>query len=251
MGYIGAMGAKRGTNPPLDRLRPVLETIPLLTGLGDDDVQRIGAVARMHRYDAGAVIIDRGDPAGALYAIAQGRLKVVRPRPGGRDATLVILGPGEVFGEIAMFSDNADGRSARVTALKESVVMTIDGPTFMDIAESSRILSRRLLTLLANRLRDTNMHFDDMTSLEVPHRLAKKLLLLAERFGMSTGDGIGITLKLSQQELGDLVDTTRQTVNRHLRAWTEAGVIRTEDGQLIIVDLEGLRERAGQPVDDS
>jgi len=238
------MGGKRAPNSPIDRLRPVLETIPLFTGLGDEDVSRIGEAARMQRYDANAVIIERGDPADALYAIAQGRLKVVRPRPGGRDATLVILGPGEVFGEIAMFSDNADGRSARVTALKESVVMTIDGRTFMDIVERSRVLSQRLLTLLANRLRDTNVHFDDMTSLEVPHRLAKKLLLLAERFGVSTDDGIGITLKLSQQELGDLVDTTRQTVNRHLRAWTEAGVIRTDAGQLVIVDPDALRERA-------
>lgn len=238
------MAGKTAPNSPIDRLRPVLETIPLFTGLGDEDVARISEAARMQRYDANAVIIERGDPADALYAIAQGRLKVVRPRPGGRDATLVILGPGEVFGEIAMFSDNAVGRSARVSALKESVVMTIDGPTFMNIVERSQVLSSRLLTLLANRLRDTNVHFDDMTSLEVPHRLAKKLLLLAERFGVTTDDGIGITLKLSQQELGDLVDTTRQTVNRHLRAWTEAGVIRTDAGQLVIIDPEGLRERA-------
>jgi CRP-like cAMP-binding protein len=97
---------------------------------------------------------------------------------------------------------------------------------------------------MAARLQNTIAHFDATTSLEVPARLARKLLLLAKDFGVREGKRIVLTLKLSQRELGDLVDSSRQTVNRELRRWREEGVVGSEDGRLVVLDIERLRAEA-------
>lgn len=224
---------------PNDRVRAVLQTIPLLTKLGEKDELRIAACARMQRVAAGEIIVERGDPPGALFAVATGKLKVGAPRHGARDATLHILGPGDVFGEVALFQPG--GRTARVTAIEESVLMVIDHRDFLDLLSSSAELSRRMLSLLAERLNHTIQHFDATTSLDAPRRLAKKILLLAEHFGAPGRKGVALTLKLSQAELGELADSTRQTVNRLLRAWHDAGILETEDGRLVVLDTNALR----------
>jgi CRP-like cAMP-binding protein len=206
-------------------------------------MQRIAGAARMQGVAAGNVVIERGDPPQAVFAVATGKLKVVAPRSAGRDATLHILGPGDVFGEVALF--HAEGRTARVTAIEDSVLLVVDRRDFMDLLARSSELSARMLSLMAARLGNTIAHFDATTSLGVPARLARKLLLLAKDFGVREGNGIALTLKLSQSELGDLVDSSRQTVNRELRRWHDEGVLGTENGRLVVLDLERLRAEAG------
>jgi CRP-like cAMP-binding protein len=229
--------------PPPNRIRGVLAAIPLLSGLAEPDMQRIAACARTQRVPAGQVVLERGDPPEALFALAAGKLKVVAPRSAGRNATLHILGPGDIFGEVALFQ--TDGRTARVTAIEESVLLVIDRRDFMDLLARSTELSSRMLALMASRLRNTIAHFDATTSLDVPARLARKLLLLAKDFGVAEGQRVVLSLRLSQSELGDLVDSSRQTVNRELRRWHDEGILATEDGRLVVLDMKRLREAAG------
>lgn len=223
----------------VDRFRPILEGIPLLSGLAERDVERIVRGARTQRVEPGHVVIERGDPPDAVFAVATGRLKVVAPRSDGRDATLHILGPGDVFGEVAIL--HAQGRTARVTALEESVLLIVDRRAFTDLLASSSDFAQRLLALLASRLRDTIEHFDATTSLELPERLARKLLLLGDHFGRASPAGVELGIRLSQRELGDLVDATRQSVNRLLRQWTAEGLVAQREGRLWLLDPEGLR----------
>jgi CRP-like cAMP-binding protein len=237
-----SMKEPRRSSPP-NRIRGALAAIPLLSGLPEVDLQRVAGAARMQRVPAGHVIIDRGDPPEAVFAVATGKLKVVAPRSVGRDATLHILGPGDVFGEVALF--HPDGRTARVTAIEESVLVVVDRRDFMDLLARSTELSARMLTLMAARLKNTIAHFDTTTSLDVPARLARKLLLLAKDFGVREGKRITITLKLSQSDLGDLVDSSRQTVNRELRRWHDEGILGTENGHLVVLDLARLEREAG------
>jgi CRP-like cAMP-binding protein len=236
------MKEPRRPSPP-NRIRGALAAIPLLSGLPEVEMRRMAGAARMQRVPAGSVIIERGDPPQAVFAVATGKLKVVAPRSAGRDATLHILGPGDVFGEVALF--HADGRTARVTAIEESVLLVVDRRDFLDLLARSSELSARMLSLMAARLRNTIAHFDATTSLGVPARLARKLLLLAKDFGVREGKGIALTLKLSQSELGDLVGSSRQTVNRELRKWHDEGVLSTQNGRLVVLDLERLRAEAG------
>ena len=132
-----------------------------------------------------------------------------------------------------------------MTAIEESVLVAIDRRDFMDLlARSTGFLWGRMLTLLAARLRNTIAHFEATTSLDVPARLARKLLILAKDFGERDGKRVTLTVRLSQSELGDLVDSSRQSVNRELRRWHDEGVLGTEDGRLVVLDMERLRAEA-------
>lgn len=226
-----------------ERLGPVLETIPLFSGLPPEDRQRVLSAARMQRYGAGEVIFEQGDPPDRLFAVATGRLKVVAPRQGGRDATLNILGPGDVFGELSMLDEGT--RTARVSALSESVLLVLGRADFMDLYRRSRTVADRITATLVGRLRSTVTHFEDTTALEVSARLAKKLLSLGEQYGQRDAEGaLRLTLQLSQRDLGDLIDATRQTVNRLLRAWTADGVLRDDDDGLVLLDEAALQRVA-------
>jgi CRP/FNR family transcriptional regulator, cyclic AMP receptor protein len=242
---FGAAMSDRPRSTSVSRLQPVVAAIPLFGALEAREQQRLCEGARTQRVVPGEVIVERGGPPEALYAVATGKLKVVAPRDGGRDATLRILGPGDVFGEVAFFQP--EGRTARVTALEESVVLVVERRVFLDLIARSPLLCQRLLALMATRLQDTIAHFDATTSLDVSRRLARTLLLLLEHFGAPAGDGVGLELELSQRDLGDLIDSTRQTVNRQLRVFASAGILRNDGGHLVVLDVDALRRAAEPP----
>jgi CRP/FNR family transcriptional regulator len=176
--------------------------------------------------------------------VRRGKLKVVAPRPAGRDATLHILGPGDVFGEVALFQEH--GRTARVTALEDAQLIVLDRRDFMQLVQRSGELASRVLTLMARRLHDTIAQLDALTSLDVPQRLSRRLLSLAELFGVQAPEGhVRLMLSLSQSELAELVDSSRQTVNRLLNQWRDQQLLRMEDGHLVLLDLAALRALSG------
>ncbi|MDD9939149.1 MAG: Crp/Fnr family transcriptional regulator [Myxococcales bacterium] len=221
-----------------------MQAIPFFAGLEEDDYRRLHGSARTRRCESGEVVIEQGDPPEAVYAVSTGRFKVVAPREGGRDATLQILGPGDVFGELAMLDEGV--RSARVTALEESVLVVVERRGFLDLHRRSRTIADRLLALVVARFRSSVEHFENTTSLDVSQRLAKRLLALAERHGELAQDGsLRMPLPRSPRDLVDLIDDTRQSVNRVLRAWAEEGLVREQDGTLRLLDPRTLRDRAG------
>ena len=198
--------------------------------------------ARMSRHRRGAVVVERHQDAHAVYAVVSGKLKVVSPRKDGRNATLVILGPGEMFGELAVLSPGR--RSARVVAVEESLLVVISGAALLLAVERSPPLALGMLQMLAGRLRQMAAHFDDVTTLDVAPRLARKLLWLAQRFGQPGAGGVGVAVRLSQTDLAELAETSRQSVNRCLQAWKACGWLQVNGGRLVVRDLEALHALA-------
>src|SRR5687767_5813561 len=130
-----------------ERMRRALAVVPLFAELDDAARRELARCARLQTVAAGEVVIERGEPAQSLFAIQRGKLKVVAPRQGGRDATLHILGPGDVFGEVALFQEQ--GRTARVTALEPATLIVLDRRDFMQLIARSGELASRVLTLMA------------------------------------------------------------------------------------------------------
>jgi CRP-like cAMP-binding protein len=226
-----------------ERIQGALAKVPLFAELEATARTELARCARLQEVQADQIVIERGDAAHALFAIVQGKLKVVAPRPGGRDAVLHILGHGDVFGEVALFQER--GRTARVVALEPGILLVLDRRDVMRLIAQSGELAARVLALMARRLSDTIAHFDATTSLEVPQRLALKLLSLCELFGERQSDGsTRMMLTLSQSELAELVDCSRQTVNRLLCEWRDRGILAVEDGRLTLRDAVALRALA-------
>lgn len=223
----------------------LLRKAQLFSGLGDPEIASIAALAQRKRYDTRELVVQQGDPGGELFLIVHGHLKVVSAGADGRDTALGIMGPGEVFGEIPLLDGGP--RSATVAALEPCEVLLIRREPLLRLLETSPKISIALLRVLAMRLRRLTERSEDLAFLRVGERLAKRIVGLADEYGQQQPDGsIKITIKLSQQEIGDLVNATRESANKHIKAWEDEGLVSQDHGHLVIRDLQRLRARGGE-----
>src|SRR6478735_3416857 len=234
----------------LEKQLQLLRSISLFEGLTPEQLAKVASLAQVRSYPGRAVIVSQGEPADALFAIMRGRLKVAASGPDGRDTVLGIMAEGEVFGEVALLDGGA--RSATCTAIEPCELLAIERDQFMELLEQSPGIAVKLLHVLSSRLRRLSQRSEDAAFLDVPSRLARSLLDLAARFGERSQppeSSIRIGLKLSQQELGDLVGATRESVNKHLGDWTRQGIMKLEAGRMIISDIDRVR-RLARVIDD-
>jgi CRP/FNR family transcriptional regulator len=223
-----------------------LARLDVFAALNDAERVAVAELAQLRRYGKGRTLVTQGAEAEATYGIVTGRLRVSLSRADGSEATLTILGPGELFGELGLFQDGS--RSARVTALEDVCVLSIGKADLLRTLERSAAGSLALCRLLASRVRQLARHFEEVTAMPVEQRLARKLVFLAERWGAPTSAGLGIGLKLSQQELAELADTSRQTANKCFTKWRKAGILATASGKLVIRDRRRLERYANGAV---
>jgi CRP-like cAMP-binding protein len=222
-----------------------LASIPLFAELSAEQLATIAGLTQVRSYAGRVVVVNQGEPARALFGIVRGRLKVASSGPDGRDTVLGIMAEGEVFGEVALLDGGL--RSATCTAIEPCELLVLERDQFMALLEQSPGIAVKLLHVLAGRLRRLSQRSEDAAFLDVPSRLARSLLDLASRFGESVrppSKEIRISLKLSQQELGDLVGATRESVNKHLSEWTRLGFVRLQAGRMVIADVENVRRLA-------
>lgn len=221
----------------------LLRSISLFRELSADELAKVAALAQVRHYPARTAVVTQGDEALALFAIVRGRLKVVSSGPDGRDTVLNIMGDGEVFGEIALIDGGV--RSATCRTLEACELLSIQRGPFLELVERQPAMGLKLLKVLARRVRHLSQRSEDNASLDVATRLARRLLDLSARFGERQPRGsVLVQIKLSQQELGDLVDATRESVNKHLSDWTRLGLLKVEEGFLVILNFQALREAA-------
>jgi CRP-like cAMP-binding protein len=222
----------------------LLRKTPLFSGLGPSELAAVAALAQRKRYAARQIVVQQTDPSDELFVIVEGRLKVVSAGADGRDTALAIMGPGEVIGEVPLLDGSP--RSATVAALEPCELLVIRREPFLKLLESSPRIAIELLRVLAMRLRRLTERSEDIAFLRVGERLAKRIVGLAGEYGEKTKDGsTRITVKLSQQEIGELVNATRESANKHIKAWEDEGLVSQESGHIVIRDLDALRHRGG------
>lgn len=234
---------RKTREPPSADVRHVLARVPLFSGFGPEDLRALATLAVVRRYPAKQLILRQGDPGGALFAIVSGHLKAFTQGLDGHDTLLTIMGAGEVFGEVSLF--DGEPRSASVATLDKSELVILSRDSLQPLLLQSPALAIKLLEVLARRLRRLSERSEDITSLDVSRRLAKALVKLAAAYGEPVdSERIRIQLKLSQQELGDLIGATRESVNKHLRLWFEQGLARKEAGRLVLCDPHAFERMA-------
>jgi CRP-like cAMP-binding protein len=223
--------------------RELLAAVPIFAGLGARELDALVQLTRAVRVAAREEIFHKGDRGAQLYVVACGSVKAVTTSADGNDVVFGIMGPGEVFGEIALLSENE--RSATIVAVDACELLVLDRRDFLAFLKSHSDAAIQMLGLLAERMRRLSELVEDTQFLKLPVRLAKKLGALAARYGAAAEDGgIRIELKLSQEEWGDLVGATREAVNKQLRAWTEEGLVQMDGGYVWIRRPEALEKLA-------
>lgn len=222
---------------PVDK-RDVLTRHPLFQHLREAEMTSLLAHARVDRRRANDVVFRQGDAGVGLVAVLSGQVKITSSSAGGREIVLNLINPGEVFGEMALLDGKP--RSADAVTMMTSELLVIDRRDFLPFLSAHPDACIRLMAVLCERLRKTSQQVEDLMFLDLPAHLAKTLLHLAESQGEKPVQGRDVTLKLTQRDLGNLVGRSREAVNRQLRDWQEAGLIRLTPGKIILRDLKAL-----------
>ena len=215
---------------------------PLFCALDDQAAETLLATMSRSRLERGDILFHEGDQGDRLYVIAEGKMKLGRTSTDGRENLLAILGPGEMFGELSLFDPGP--RSATVTAVTETQLVSMGHDQLKEFLGQRPGVALTLLSALAGRLRKTNDVVADLVFSDVPGRVAKALLDLADRFGRPVDDGVHVHHDLTQEELAQLVGASRETVNKALADFASRGWLRLEPRSVLLLDVERLRRRA-------
>ena len=219
----------------------VLSGLPLFAALDDDANAALREAMRQEQFQRGQTIFNEGDQGDKLYAVIEGKVKLARTAPDGRENLQAVLGPGEMFGELSLFDPKP--RTAGAIAVTDSVLASLAHDALRPWITGRPAVAVQLLKALAQRLRRTNDVLADLVFSDVPARVAKALLGLAERFGQPTPEGLHVAHDLTQEELAQLVGASRETVNKALADFSARGWLRIESRAVVIKDVEGLTRR--------
>jgi CRP-like cAMP-binding protein len=225
---------------PRPRLREILAESELFETLSEDDLDQLVSIASRKKVGAGETVFLRGQPARALYAVVSGQVKVVATATDGREMVLRLIDPGACFGEIALLDGGT--RTATVTANGACELIVVDRRDLLDLLRRRPEIALGLLAVVAQRLRRTTEQVEDTNFLQLPRRLAKKLIELADTYGAE--DATGTRIRISQEELGNLVATSRVSINQQLKAWEKDGLLKTSRGAVTILDRTRLAATA-------
>jgi CRP-like cAMP-binding protein len=223
-------------------LREVLAESDLFETLEDEHLDQLAAVTREKEYEPGAVVYTRGESAQALYVVTAGQFKAVATAEDGREIVLRLLDPGAVFGEIALLDGKP--RTATMIASKRSKLAAIHRRDLLKLMRATPDIALNLLAVMASRLRSTTEQFEDTSFLLLPARLARRVLMLLEEYGEPDSKSEGVKIKMAQEELGQLVATSRVSVNQQLKAWEADGVLKTSRGAITVFDRDALEVAA-------
>lgn len=220
----------------------VLRQAPLFSGLDDEVASALEDSMSSSSLRRGEILFSEGDDGNQLYVVTEGKIKLGRTSPDGRENLLAILGPGQMFGELSFFDPGP--RSATATAVTDVELKSLGHEALSPVLNAHPDVAHALLNQLAGRLRRTNEVVGDLVFSDVPGRVAKALLDLASRFGRRADDGIHVNHDLTQEELAQLVGASRETVNKALADFASRGWLRLEPRSVVILDLERLQRRA-------
>ena len=226
----------------MDQVDDVLSRTPLFEALDEGGASALRA--EMHRADIarGERLFGEGDVGDKLYVVLDGKIKLTRTAADGRENLLSVIGPGEMFGELSLFDPRP--RTQTATALTDARLAALDHQALRDWVTDRPDMALHLLRGLAQRLRRTNEVMTDLVFTDVPGRVAKALLDLADRFGLQRPDGLQVNHDLTQEELAQLVGASRETVNKALADFVGRGWIQLAAKSVLLVDPERLRRRA-------
>lgn len=191
-----------------------LQQVPFFSRLNNEEASSLAEKLILRRFNTDQIIFHLGDPGGLLYIITSGKVKISYSNPDGQEALLAILGPGDFFGELSLL--DASPRSATAEAIEPTETHTLDGDTFNLFLDNTPGFAHHVLAVLATRVRGLNAQLSDIFFLDLPARLARTLLRLADQHGKPSPKGIQIDISLTQTDLAEMTGGTRVSINKAL-----------------------------------
>ncbi|MFC1859210.1 Crp/Fnr family transcriptional regulator [Thermodesulfobacteriota bacterium] len=218
-----------------------LSHMRLFNGLDSEVLADISVRLRELRAKKGAVLFRKEMEGTVLYIIHEGAVKIVLRSKLGDEIILNIFSKGDMFGEMSLLDGRP--RSSDAIAVKPSKLLLLNRNDFMNLLRQHDSVKETLIGALAVRLRKTEGLMEDTSFLNIPARFAKKLIDLGETFGRRRGNALEINLRLTQNDLANIVGATRETINKELRILREKGLVSTMDKVIRIHNVERLKNQ--------
>ncbi len=222
----------------MDR-RQLLGNVSLFSSLDEKELDLLLGATTTKQLKAKETLFRKGDPGNQLYGILTGSLKVMATGADGKDVLFTLMGPGEVIGEISILDGGE--RSASAAAVEATELLTLHRRELIPFLERHPLATIGLASVLAARVRRLSERAEDRQTMPLPGRMAKRLIALSEQYGKYPIVGGPVEIRLPQQDLADLVGTTRESVNKLLRAWEEQGIVELGRGRVVLKRPEDLK----------
>lgn len=217
-----------------------LRDYELFEGVEEQELDQLGKGSQPSVVPKRNYIFTPDEPSHAVYMLKKGRVRISRLSETGKQVTLVILEPGAVFGESAIFSDQP--RKYYAEALDDAYICAINKHEFEQIVTRNPMVSLRLAQIVEQRLEEAQEQLENLVFYDVQTRLARLLLKLADMHGERVPAGVRIGLRLTHEDLASLIGSTRETTSKILNEFKTAGHIDVEKRQIILLDQKALAD---------
>ena len=231
----GMMGATRSAD-----VVELLGRVPAFSTLEPADLQRIAELALPRRFESGEVVFREGDASDTCYVVREGHARAVRTHGDGRTITLATFGPGDIFGELAMFED--ERRSATIEAIDPTSVVGVLGPDMRRLMKQHPEIAARLVIALGRRLREMNERLSRQSFQTVQSRVAVVLSELVTQEIAAGKDSTDVLVTATQADLAQLAGSSRESASRFLAVLERAGVISQGRGRLVVHNPQALEQ---------
>jgi CRP/FNR family transcriptional regulator, cyclic AMP receptor protein len=216
----------------------LLRRVQLFSELSPPELERVAQVAIPRSFPRDTRVFHEGDAGDACYIVRSGTCRVTREHSDGRAITLATLGPGAIFGELAMF--DGERRSASVEAAQNTELLALPASDMRSLIREHSEMAEKLVVALTRRLREANERISRQSFQTVPSRVAGVLNQLLTEDALAGLVREGVTIRLRQSDLAQLAGTSRESVSRFLATLERAGVVQVGRGRVTVLEPERL-----------
>ncbi|MGE5503866.1 MAG: Crp/Fnr family transcriptional regulator [Actinomycetota bacterium] len=222
------------------RRRDMLARTPMFGKVPPSHLDSLAGKAKTLTLKAREMLFAKGDPGDRLFVVDKGLIRIGVLSPDGREVTYGLIKPGQLFGEIAVLDGGP--RTADASAMEATELLVLERKDVLAFLAEHPSHSLRLIEILCERVRRADELLEDIFFLTLPGRLAKHLLVLGNALGERDGPDGKITIKMSQQEVADHMGITRESVNKVLSKWEQAGLVGLWRGRITLHDTDALED---------
>src|SRR5512135_336919 len=212
--------------------------VELFQGISETDAQRVARLCTERKYRKGSTIFSKGDPSNALFIVKSGKVRILSLSDKGTETIVHILKEGAIFGELLLSEEQ---RAFTAVAGTDALVTVLSKGSFMELLTAIPTVSKNFVQLLSKRLAKVELEYGDFGHTWSYNRLKKVLLRLCEEHGKETPKGTLIPLRLTHEDLANLIGTTRETVTTQMIRFRRMGLVKRQD-RFIVVNKPRLEE---------
>lgn len=220
-----------------------LKNIPVFSTLGAADAAEVRPYLMHAKFKKKEVIFSEGDPSEWLYIVTKGKVKITKLSSGGREIILEIISPMDFFGGVAVI--RGFPYPANAVAMEDSEVLKISRTDLMRVLDRFPNLMYCMAMNMGDRIKGSHEALKNIAVEKVESRIASLLIKLADKTGIKMNDAVTIDMKLTKQDLAEMVGTTVETSIRTMSKFKKLGVVAEKAGKIVIKDVSRLKALCG------